>query len=231
MGEGQSIKRAYMQSPNTTDNPENVPERPLECGECKKAVRVIYTDISGKTMSRFCMCSDCPVLKRKLLGSSQSLYSTQANEGNHSFDPKASVCCGGCGMSRDEVSMGSRVGCPLCYEIFEEEVLDQLISLNKLPIRSPFIKKHNFTSLSYALSASNGPGPLHTGRRPYSAQEEGDYSLKLVELQKALHETLSREDYEQAAWLRDRIKEITEHSEHQEESSLKNKSGDARENA
>ncbi len=35
-------------------------------------------------------------------------------------------------------------------------------------------------------------------------------SLKLIALNEALSETLSREDYEQAAWLRDQIKKLTE---------------------
>ena len=39
--------------------------------------------------------------------------------------------------------------------------------------------------------------------------------MQLVALHQALHETLSREDYEQAAWLRDQIKALTEGKDHQ----------------
>ena len=42
-------------------------------------------------------------------------------------------------------------------------------------------------------------------------------SLKLLALHQALNETLSREDYEQAAWLRDQIKALTEGDETNEQ--------------
>lgn len=51
--------------------------------------------------------------------------------------------------------------------------------------------------------------PLHMGRLPGQAVEINP-ALKLLALNQALHETLSHEDYEQAAWLRDQIKELTD---------------------
>lgn len=159
-------------------------ERPLECGECKRPVKVLYTEIVGKNITKTAMCEDCPVLRHKLHG--QAIVSNQLIEG------LTSLCCGGCGLTLDEVRMGSELGCPLCYEIFSDEIIHELSQIERIPPKYLGPKK---------------PGSLHVGRSP-GEQQAIDPSLKLLTLQQTLHETLSREDYEQAAWLRDQIKAL-----------------------
>lgn len=158
---------------------ELLPERPIECGECKKPVAVVYTELVGKTMYRIAMCSDCPMLRQKLYGSGKV----------QPCGPEAmtaGLCCGNCGTTADDVRMGSSVGCSSCYEVFDyllSKELDPQKGLTKTPI--------------------------HLGRRPGQTAAINP-SLKLLALHQALHDTLSREDYEQAAWLRDQIKALTE---------------------
>lgn len=49
--------------------PENkIPERPIECSECKKPVSVRYTEIIKGVINEICMCADCPHLQRHLRG-------------------------------------------------------------------------------------------------------------------------------------------------------------------
>jgi len=164
-----------------------LPERPMECsGECRRPIQVIYTEIIGKNISRFAMCDECPVLNRKLHGGGIAAQVTGK--------APASLVCGGCGLTLDEVKMGSSLGCPLCYEIFGDEVIHELFQLGRLP--SKFVSQRKGEL-------------LHAGRSPGHHQEI-DPSLKLISLQQALHETLGREDYEQAALLRDQIREIEE---------------------
>ena len=112
----------------------------------------------------------------------------------------ASLACGRCGLTLDEVKMGAPLGCPLCYEIFSDEVVHELAQLERLPPKFVVQRKGE---------------PLHAGRSP-GKQQEIDPSLKLLALQQALHETLGREDYEQAALLRDQIREIEEKSKEKE---------------
>ena len=50
---------------------------------------------------------------------------------------------------------------------------------------------------------------MHRGRQPGTLKKI-DPSSRLMSLHQALNETLSREEYEQAAWLRDQIKILTE---------------------
>jgi protein arginine kinase activator len=160
-------------------------ERPLECSECRRPIRVCYTEVIGKSVTKTGMCEDCPVLRRKLQG--HSLLSQKGVS-----DDSTSLCCGGCGLPLDDVKMGSPLGCPLCYEIFSEEILHELSQLEKIPLKAGLPKKG-------AL--------LHAGRCP-GEHTEMDPSLKLLALHQALDETLGREDYEQAALLRDQIKAL-----------------------
>ena len=159
------------------------PERRIECSECKRPVRVIYTEIVGKTITRTAMCNECPFLREKLRGKAVQLL-TSATE----------LVCGGCGLTLDLIKMGSQLGCPLCYKIFGEELVMELQETDRLPKKTAPIKKGTL---------------LHTGRRP-GQQHEAPASLKLYTLHQALTETLGREDYEQAALLRDQIRKLTE---------------------
>ena len=164
---------------------KELPERPLECsGECRRPVKIIYTEIVGKTVTKTAMCDECPVLRQKLRGSNLVKQSSGA--------APAEMVCGGCGQTLDEVKMGSPLGCPLCYDLFHDEVVRELAQLERIPAKYAFQRKGE---------------SLHAGRTP--GQHQGiDPSLKLLTLQQALHETLGKEDYEQAALLRDQIKEI-----------------------
>jgi protein arginine kinase activator len=177
-------------------------ERPLECGECKKPIAVLYTEIVGNTITRTVMCNDCPVLKRRLFGELHPLPYVTIPEGG------TGLACGSCGTTLDAIRMGSPLGCSQCYEIFEEVVLAELQQAQKLPSHINILKKSS---------------PVHIGKAPGERQEINP-SARLLALNEALSETLKREDYEQAAWLRDQIKALTE--EQQEEKDKEDKDGE-----
>ena len=111
------------------------------------------------------------------------------------------MVCGGCGLTLDEMKMGAPLGCPLCYDIYSEEIVRELAQLERIPVKAVFQKRGE---------------PLHKGKTP-GQPHEIDPSLKLLALQQALHETLGREDYEQAAMLRDQIRKIEEQTKGKEE--------------
>ena len=107
------------------------------------------------------------------------------------------LCCGSCGTTLESIQTGNPLGCPECYNVFGEILLQELSSLDILPSR---LKK--------------GPGrkksePLHIGKCP-TAPVEIPASSRLTALNEALNEALKKENYEQAAWLRDQIKALTE---------------------
>ena len=105
-----------------------------------------------------------------------------------------------CKTTQDEVKMGAPLGCSLCYEVFDEALTKELMHAERLTLRQKTAKR---------------PSPLHLGRRPGEVSDSTSAS-KLLALHQALHETLAKENYEQAAWLRDQIKALTEESDEKE---------------
>lgn len=167
---------------------KHFPDRPLECSECKKPIAIRYTEIIGNNMTHTSMCSDCPELQKRLHGTSPAeLVYNQAGA-------STGVCCGNCGTTLEEVKRGHRLGCTECYDVFGDVLLMEIVSANKLSPKTVTNKKTL---------------PVHIGRSPGEALTVTP-SSRLLALNEALKETLSREDYEQAAWLRDQIREITE---------------------
>lgn len=174
--------------------PEPFPDRPLECGGCKKPIAVRYTEIVSGIISHTSMCADCPELQRRLHGKN-------AEEETSTVEGSTGVCCGQCGTTLDEVRRGHRLGCMECYEVFGDVLITEMLAAGRLPSRLVNQKK---------------AVPAHIGRVPGESQSINP-SSRLLALNEALKETLSREDYEQAAWLRDQIKELTENERKQDE--------------
>lgn len=170
------------------------PDRPLECSECKKPISIRYTEIAGNSIVHTSMCSDCPELQKRLHGTSpRDLVANQTGS--------AGLECGNCGTTLEEIKRGHRLGCSECYSIFEDVLLIEMQAAHHLSPRIMPGKK----SL-----------PIHIGRSP-GERLAINPSSRLLALNEALKETLSREDYEQAAWLRDQIKALTEKENLKEE--------------
>lgn len=177
----------------SNSNEEQLPERPLECSECKKEIAVRFTEFDHGTMHELCMCSECPELKKRLYGNPR----VDSGLGENSA---AKVACGDCGTTLDAIRVGHPLGCSHCYELFDEALVYELRAIRKLPPHLESVKK---TTL------------LHAGRSPTERMEMTP-SLQLVALNEALDETLKREDYEQAALLRDQIKALNERKKESE---------------
>jgi protein arginine kinase activator len=165
-------------------------DRPLECTACRKQVKVLYTLVIRDTVTEQVMCADCPELKRRLQGSS-TMAAVERTSG------ETGLACGTCGTTLEMVKMGQSLGCSTCYSIFSDFILQDLISQKCLPDR---VEKQKKTI------------PLHIGKIRGKVHTMNT-SLRLLALSEALQETLKREDYEEAARLRDQIKELTENHE------------------
>lgn len=175
---------------------EKAPDRPLECTECKKPVAVYYTEIVGPAITRNCMCVDCPVLQRKLYGDRPT-----AEEGNLPSEVSAELVCGNCGTTLESVQVGGSLGCSMCYDVFEDVLISELSSMEKIPSRLVLARKSQL---------------LHQGRVRGESVEISP-SMRLLALNEALNEMLKREDYEQAAQLRDQIKALTDEQQAKED--------------
>lgn len=167
---------------------KHFPDRPFECSECKKTIAIRYTEIVDNSITQTSMCNDCPELQKRLHGTNpRELLANIAGA-------PADLACGNCGTTLEEIKRGHRLGCSICYSVFEDVLFMELQAGNRIPPRMSSNKKGHL---------------LHIGRSPGETLAINP-SSRLLALNEALKETLNREDYEQAAFLRDQIKELTE---------------------
>lgn len=96
--------------------------------------------------------------------------------------------------------MGQSLGCAECYTVFADYIISQLVEAGGIP--STLKKKAQAQKLQ----------TLHIGRSP---QQPGSPALssKLASLNEALNDALKKENYEQAATIRDQIKGLTDKHE------------------
>jgi len=91
--------------------------------------------------------------------------------------------CPGCGMTFAKFRQSGALGCPDCYEAFEEQL-------------SPLIGR-----------AQNG-ATHHRGKTPLRAGASVDRQLLVQQLVKELDQAVAAEQYERAAQLRDRLRNL-----------------------
>lgn len=160
-------------------------ERPIECGHCKKPITVTYKEMLDASVTCNEMCATCPILEKKLHG-----YSSQI--ASHESHAETGMCCGNCRSTLESIKMGNPLGCSECYAVFADILITELTSTGKIPIQL----------LKTAKNRKNQP--LHLGKTPNKSVKIPS-SNRLVALNEALNDALKKENYEQAAWLRDQI--------------------------
>ncbi len=162
-------------------------ERPLECSECKKPIKVIYKEIDQQVFTCTHMCENCPVFQKKLHGSEAEYENLKwSNRG---------LCCVKCGTSTESLSVSTSLGCPECYKIFETLIIEKILSEELIPekVRSSY---HANSSIAF-----------HMGHTPLQ-RESKVLSNTVTDLSEALNDALQKENYEQAAQLRDQINQL-----------------------
>ena len=93
--------------------------------------------------------------------------------------------CPECGIKFVEFRNSGRLGCPHDYEAFREELLPLLENIH-------------------------GDPPRHQGKTPRRLPQTKQTQSELVQLRKQLLQAVNKEDYEAAARLRDRIRQLEE---------------------
>lgn len=165
--------------------------RPLECSQCKKPICVIYKEIANNSLDVSQMCEHCPILKRKLHGEQPENPGLKWSKG------KQGLCCMNCGTSLDTLGVSSQLGCSECYSIFEHVIAEILHNENLIPKKMKTVMKKTKQC------------QLHVGKSPH-VESSPLLSTQMTDLHTALRDALKKENYEQAATLRDQIKELKE---------------------
>ena len=158
------------------------------CQKCKKnEATTHYTQVVNGKRQELHLCADCAARQNlDLFGDLPNLFGSMFfGEPHQRRMSTGSVrACPKCGMTMDEIASTGMLGCAECYNVFAQELAPYLARI------------HGRAS--------------HVGRIPKSAGGELKLRSELNDARTALKKAIDAQEFEQAAQLRDRIKEISE---------------------
>ena len=158
------------------------------CCICKeKEATVHLTEIKGDKMQKVDLCEECAKSKgvNDPTGFSLAdlLLGLGASQEIEQVAGGAEVKCPRCGFSQADFKKSGRLGCPDCYKTFSTGLESLLKSMHK--------------------------GSRHIGKVPQALRQNRDLSDRLKTLQKRLSKAVEDENFEEAARLRDEIRQTS----------------------
>ena len=161
----------------------------MQCCVCKdREAKVHLTQIVGDKMQKVDLCEECAKAKgvNDPAGFSLAdlLLGLGASQEMEQAAGSGDLKCPHCGFTQADFKKAGRLGCSECYVTFADGLESLLKSMHK--------------------------GIKHLGKAPQSLQQSRDLSDKLKSLQKKLDKAVEQEDFEQAAQIRDEIKNTKE---------------------
>lgn len=160
------------------------------CQECKKNPATVHmTKIINNKKTELHLCENCAGEREDLnwlapFSINDLLTSFLAPmKPSPSQDKSKHLKCQRCGMDYTEFKKTGRLGCQNCYKSFGDELV-------------PMIKRLQGGSLS------------HTGKIPHSQGAKLKANRKIADLKRQLEKAVKTEAYEEAAKLRDRIRDL-----------------------
>jgi protein arginine kinase activator len=157
------------------------------CCICKEREATVHlTQIAGDKMQKVDLCEECAKTKgvNDPTGFSLAdlLLGLGASQELEQSSGGAELKCVRCGFTQADFKKAGRLGCPECYKTFADGLDGLLKSMHK--------------------------GTHHAGKVPESLRQTRDISDRLKSLQKRLAKAIENEDFEQAARIRDEIKQM-----------------------
>lgn len=159
----------------------------MKCDLCNKKATVHLTEIVDEQMSEMHLCEECAreksVQMEQQFGLSDLLAGlTDFGKQVKSAD-KVDLKCAACGITYDDFRKFGRLGCSECYDAFKSHL-------------STLLKK---------IHGSNH----HFGKTPKKMPQSDKKKVEdLQDLKTKLMEAIQIEDFEKAAQLRDKIRDI-----------------------
>jgi protein arginine kinase activator len=156
-----------------------------ECGENTACVHMIKVLDGVKTEKH--LCESCASSAGEACFSADIHFSVNdlvkaifSQELDGSKAPE--LCCPNCGMDFADFSRSGRIGCSICYDVFHDQM-------------DTVLRRVHGTS-------------CHTGKVPLKAGKAVKLRLKVKGLRQDLERSVQREDYENAAQIRDSIRAL-----------------------
>lgn len=160
------------------------------CMVCqKKEARVHLTDVKNGKIKKVDLCEDCAKAKGvddpTGFALADLLLGLGASEELTSSTAEGTeAACPACGLTQSDFKKAGRLGCPTCYESFAEGLAGMLKTMHK--------------------------GTRHAGKVPRALKLGREVQERLQTLQRQLEAAIAVENYEEAARLRDAIKQLKE---------------------
>jgi len=169
----------------------------MKCNRCHQNEANVYIEqVAGHERKEMHLCNECAISFG--MGSGMSLgipfmhtntfQLDQAFKHAHNFwfSPesvrKESLVCAACGYSFERFKKSSLLGCADCYEAFRSELL--------------------------GIFAKVQSSAKHIGKVPGAINEAHKKDNELSELKAALRAAIDAEEYEEAAKIRDKVREL-----------------------
>lgn len=161
------------------------------CDVCKKNPATVHlTEIIDEQINELHLCEDCARHKSAAMeqqfGLSDLLAGMADFEKPNKDEEKVAVKCPNCNLTYADFKKIGRLGCGECYNAFRKYL-------------APLLKR---------IHGSN----QHVGKTPLKAKtisKPGKKKTDLEELKAQLQKAIQKEDFEEAARLRDQIKKIS----------------------
>lgn len=157
------------------------------CCICKeREATVHYTKIDGDKVQKVDLCEECSKTKgvNDPVGFELAdlLLGLGASKEIDQSSGGAEVKCPRCGFTQADFKKAGRLGCSECYKTFADGLEGLLKTMHK--------------------------GTKHIGKVPEALRQTRELSDRLKQLQKKLTKAVEDENFEQAAALRDEIKQM-----------------------
>jgi protein arginine kinase activator len=151
------------------------------CEHCNERESTVHlTQVVDGSVKKLHLCEDCAKEAGFDLQGPVSITDILLGMGGE--EPVSAVAersCPVCHLRRADFKKMGRLGCPACYDAFADEMVQLLKAVHR--------SEH------------------HVGKVPSGASERVRTDTEIAALQKALDEAVAKENYEEAARLRDRI--------------------------
>lgn len=165
------------------------------CEECKvNEASYTIAVMMGSEVTQRHLCGDCMAKMNMNLASgnirgllSSILTAITGSEEAKSDDKQADVVCPRCRTTWGSFTKSGRLGCPGCYEAFRE------------PLQPMLLQIHGRVQ--------------HGGREPLHTADEQRVRSQQEELTRQMEQAVALEDFETAAVLRDRLRELARKEE------------------
>jgi protein arginine kinase activator len=158
----------------------------MKCQHCSKKATVHLTDIVDGHKKELHLCPDCAeqqqLLQKQELNLPAILQTLIGQHLGQLTDELARLTCPACGIKYMEFRAEGRLGCPHDYEVFRLGLQPLLERIHKGATR-------------------------HVGKAPRRGPATGDRLAELIDLRRRLQEAVGAEAYEEAAQIRDLLRQ------------------------